>query len=263
MTLATLKMRAFRRAVVPCSVVFGFVSIVLWTVAQVSKPPNSTAGAPTFSDPDQAAQHAIETLGKLMAAAPNASNGFGITLDELPSARLGKPVEAYSVRADELSQFHSGDSAEKLLHDEHVRIYPIVIAGAGRALVRIKHDATGWTPVAWGEEALARNLVNAIGTSTGSPGGSVGPVYIAVEIPSMHLSFIARNPATLRTPLTFRSLNSSAELHVNWAAKGVGVYEMRSDFTAEGQGAASASTVFSNLAPKAKVALQNRMHGPG
>jgi hypothetical protein len=236
---------------------------VVSTVAQVLETPNSaSAGGTVFSDPDQAAQRALLTLGKLIAASPDAGKGFGIKAEELRSARLGKPVEVFAVRADELSKFRQGNDERKLLHDQQERIYPIVIDNKGRALIRIKYISQGWIPVAWGEEALARNLVLTMGSGPSAP-GSGEPRYVAVEIPSMRLSFLAPNPPSNRGKMSFKSLNSLSELKANQAARGVGVFETKPDFTAEGQGMESAATVFASLAKKAQVVLKNRRNGPG
>lgn len=215
-----------------------------------------------FSNSDQAAQSALVTLGKLIAASPDGGIGFGITVEELQSARLGRPVEVFSVRADELSKFRKGDDERKLLHDQQERIYPIVIDSQGRALIRIKHVSRGWVPVAWGEEALARNLVRTMGNGPSAP-GSEEPTYVAVEIPSMRLSFLTSNAAPDRNKMSFKSLNSLSELKANQAVQGVRVFETAADFSAEGQGTETAATVFSSLATKAQVVLQNRRSGPG
>jgi hypothetical protein len=191
---------------------------------------------------------------------------FGLqSFEEVSELRLGDAVPIYYVRADQLKEYQPGTDAGKLMISANRRLYPVLVNGQGKLLITIEKAETGWRMVSFGQADVAPALTKikrdkVARTKTG-PGASESN-YFVVQIPSMHLNFLAYAPAPgpggsgeSKRQVTLTPLSSSEQLSKSVGFQNSEFLTLNPTFNAEKQGGRSANDVFKTLSPNAATAM--------
>jgi hypothetical protein len=192
---------------------------------------------------------------------------FGLeSFDEASKLQLGNPVPLYYVRADQLKEYQPGTDAGKLMINANRRLYPVVVDGIGRLLITIEKAGDAWRMVSFGQQDIAPTLTkikhDKLRRTASGPGAS-DTNYFAVQIPSMHLNFLAYAAAPgpggsedSKRQVTLIPLVSGTQLSANIGFQNSQFLIVHPSFNAEKQGSRAANEVFKTLAPNADAAMK-------
>ena len=212
---------------------------------------------------DETAQNGLSGIRSLI----NEKNfkTFGLQApEEAAQLELGNPVPLYYVRADQLKDYQPGSDAGRLMVNANRRLYPVLLKNEGKLLITVERTATDWRMVSFGQADIAPALTkikrDKVARTTVGPGSS-GANYFVVQIPSMHLNFLAFAP----TPGPGGSEQSKRQVVLtplspgDQLAKSIGFQNskylaLNPSFSSEKQGSRSANDVFKALAPNAAAA---------
>jgi hypothetical protein len=229
-----------------------------------------------FSDPQTAADDALDTLKKMVDESNYQSFGFE-NAAEVKQAVLGEPAQLFVIQNDKLAKYKPGSNVQPLLEDVHRMIYPVIVNGHGRTLVTIVQNGQEWTLAKYGDQNVAENLArirNDKIAKAGSGPGSSPSNYYDIRIQTLQIDFLATNQQRrgpsgnneiLLTPLSDTALpiptrgtetsisgssNGGSPLHQDTAFM---MYLRKNPkFTPEGGSAKPATDVLGALAPAAR-----------
>lgn len=216
---------------------------------------------------DPAAAAADEGL-RMMRAAITTDNfkQFGFeSLEEVKRAQIGIGVPLFYVRADDLKSYAPGTDAGRLMKPTARRLYPITVDGQGKLIMTIEYDGSQWKLVDFGQQDIAAQLgkvkQDTLRHSRG-PGAAAGN-YFAVQVPSVHLSFLAFAPppgpggnADTKTQVTVMPLNSLDDMQHSVAFTKSPFLSLNPTFNPTDEGAKSANEVFAAIAPQVSIVTQ-------
>jgi hypothetical protein len=107
------------------------------------------------------AEKALKQLRELATKENFKSMGFE-SLEELPTAELGRPLPVLIVRLDELREYKPGGDAYKLLHPLPKVVYGVNVRGEPRCGVEVQKRDGKWEASALGIAGPARQYVQAV-----------------------------------------------------------------------------------------------------
>jgi hypothetical protein len=190
---------------------------------------------------------------------------FGLqSSEEAAQLELGNPVPLYYVRADQLKEYQPGSDAGRLMVNANRRLYPVLLKNEGKLLITVEKTATGWRMVSFGQADIAPALTKIkrekVARTTLGPGSSSAN-YFVVQIPSMHLNFLAYAPAPgpggseeSKRQVVLTPLASSDQLAKSIGFQNSKFLALNPSFSSEKQGSRNANEVFKALAPNAVAA---------
>lgn len=170
---------------------------------------------------------------------------------EVSKLALGRPLEVFYVSDDELTEFGSQMKLRDLIRRSHTRMYPVVVAGQGRAIIRVTKYDTGWTFDSIGEWDVARNLIR-LQERTHGDSESTTASQIAIDVPSMNLCFAVRGKSSFDEDLRLTPLNDRSPLSAIEESSKSNFLAEHPDFDASAQGEANGRTVFTALSVAAR-----------
>lgn len=234
---------------------------------QPATAPKTKVSAGTSSADVTAAAGAREGLRMLKASITKDNyKQFGFdSYDQVTRATLGDGVSLFYVRADQLKDYVPGTDAGKLMIPTNRRLYPVLADGIGRLVMTIEYSDNQWKLVGFGQQDIASPLSkikqDEIRHSNG-PGASAKN-YFVVQIPSMHLSFLAHSPPPgpgggeqSKSQVTLVPLDSSDSMSHSVGFKGTNFLQVNPKFNPAVEGTKSANDVFKALAPQAVAAMK-------
>ena len=74
-------------------------------------------------------------------------------LEELDSATVGTPIEAYDFTAQAVEDYHPGQRLARLIIPAHRWEVPVLVNGEGRTLISVAYEDGQWHPVGIGGAA--------------------------------------------------------------------------------------------------------------
>lgn len=213
---------------------------------------------------DETAQQALATLRSLIN--PGNFKQFGLqSVDEAQRLTLETPLPLFYVRSDQLKDYKPGTDAGKLMINARRLLYPVALNGTGRIVITIEDRDGEWRLVSFGQQEIAPALTqiknHKVDQLKTGP-GAFEQNYFAVQVPSMHLSFLAYAPSPgpggnedLKRQVTLTPLTTSVDMAKSVGFSNSNFLVNNPKFSAEKEGAKSANEVFKVLAPNAgKVA---------
>ena len=214
---------------------------------------------------DETARNGLASLRSLI----NQTNFKQFGLDsfaQVSKMDLGEPVPVYYVRADQLKDYKPGTDAGRLMISANRRLYPVVIDGVGKLLITIEKTENGWRMVGFGQEDIAPALTkikrHKVERTAVGPGASEAD-YFAVQIPSMHLNFLAYSPAPgpggseeTKRQVMLTPLASTSQLAKSLGFKNSQYLTLNPSFNADKEGTRKANEVFKTLAKNADAAMK-------
>jgi hypothetical protein len=191
---------------------------------------------------------------------------FGFTsLQEAARATVGDGVPLYYVRADQLKAYTPGVDAGTLMIPTYRRLFPIIVDGIGKLVMTLEFKAGHWQLVDFGEQEIASSLsrLKEHSTRQKSGPGSAQQNYFAVQIPAMHLSFLAFSPPQGpgggledKRQVTLTPLSSTENMKHSIGFTNSEFLVSNPHFTDLLGGTKSANDVFAAIAPNAGSAMQ-------
>jgi hypothetical protein len=132
------------------------------------------------------AEKALKQLRELATKENFKSLGFD-SLEELPSAELGRPLPVLMVRLDELREYKPKGDAYKLLHPIPKVVYGVNVKGEPRCGVEVqKHDGK-WEASAIGIAGPARQYVQAVKRQAEKDRGTV---FFLVKVLALNETYL-------------------------------------------------------------------------
>ncbi len=140
------------------------------------RPPSGQSNSPTgaFSSADGAARDALVIMKNEVSADPVS---LGLDPAEMNRVELGKPEKVFTIPVQKLADYKPGSDVQAILEDTHRMVYPVMLAGRGRALITVEQTPQGWQMVGFGQGKLAKNLVDAQSETTSSAKAQVDSTF--------------------------------------------------------------------------------------
>ncbi len=133
------------------------------------------------------AEKALKQLQKLTKKENFKSLGFD-SLEEVPTAELGKALPVLIVRLDELRAYKEKGDAYKLLHPLPKVVYGVTVKGEPRCGLEVQKRDGKWEVSALGIAGPAREFIQAI-TKQGEK--DKARAYFLVKIPALQHNYLA------------------------------------------------------------------------
>jgi len=213
---------------------------------------------------DDTARGGLDSLRSLIKDAN--FKDFGLeSVSDVSEFQLGDPVPIFYVRADQLKDYKPGTDAGHLMVNANRRLYPVLVRGVGKLLITIEKTSNGWRMVSFGQADVAPALTkirhDKVARTSGGPGASEAN-YFVVQIPAMHLNFLAYALAPgpsgseeSKRQVILTPLSSSDQLSKSIGFQNSKFLSLNPSFSAEKQGSRNANEVFKTLAPNADAAM--------
>jgi hypothetical protein len=183
---------------------------------------------------------------------PENYESYGLkSYGEVRRLTLGRPVELSYVSDDELTEFGSEMTLQKLIKQSQTRMYPVLTDGEGRVLIRVSKYDKGWRFDSFGENDVARNLVR-LEQRTSEKNDLGGVPQMAVDVLSMNLCFAAIGKSSSDESLRLVPLNDRKLLEYSGGFDTSDFLHKHPSFNAEPYGEANAREVFDALSLNAK-----------
>jgi len=132
------------------------------------------------------AEKALKQLRELATKENFKSLGFD-SLEELPSAELGRPLPVLIVRLDELREYKPKGDAYKLLHPIPKVVYGVNVKGEPRCGVEVQKRDGKWEASAIGIAGPARQYVQAVKKQTEKDRGTV---FFLVKVLALNETYL-------------------------------------------------------------------------
>jgi hypothetical protein len=195
------------------------------------------------------AKFGLTVLAK--SVTPENYQEYGLkSYDEMTRVTLGAPVDVSYVSDDELTEFGSHMKLHNLITETQSRMYPVMVDGEGRVLIRVSKYPTGWNFDSLGEEDIARNLARLQHRRRGGDPAEVP--QLAVDVPSMHLCFAAIGKSTSDESLRLTPLNDSYLVSASGGFDRSKFLTKHPGFASESRNEVDAREVFDALSIEAK-----------
>ncbi len=133
------------------------------------------------------AERALKQLRELATKENFKSLGFE-SLEELPSAELGRPLPVLIVRLDELREYKPKGDAYKLLHPLPKVLYGVNVKGEPRCGVEVQKRDGKWEVSALGIAGPARQYVQAVKKQAEKDRGTV---FFLVKVLALNETYLA------------------------------------------------------------------------
>src|ERR1700733_276460 len=226
-------------------------------------PKSASRSSKADQSADQAADFALGMLRRSITSTNYAQFGFA-NVEEVQHMTLGSGVPLFYVRADQLSKYTPGSDPGSLMIPTQRRLYPVLVNGSGRLIITLENQNGQWKLVSFGQQAIADQLSKIKhdkASHSRGPGGSEDN-YFALQIPSMHLNFLAYSPAPglggateTKQHVNLLALDSPASMQHSIGFQNTDFLAKNPAFTPEKEGTKSATDVFTALAPQASSAM--------
>jgi hypothetical protein len=132
------------------------------------------------------AEKALKQLRELATKENFKSLGFE-SLEELPSAELGRPLPVLIVRLDELREYKPKGDAYKLLHPIPKVVYGVNVKGEPRCGVEVQKRGGKWEASALGIAGPARQYVQAVKKQAEKDRGTV---FFLVKVLALNETYL-------------------------------------------------------------------------
>ena len=132
------------------------------------------------------AEKALKQLRELATKENFKSLGFD-SLEELPSAELGRPLPVLIVRLDELREYKPKGDAYKLLHPIPKVVYGVNVKGEPRCGVEVQKRDGKWEASAIGIAGPARQYVQAVKRQAEKDRGTV---FFLVKVLALNETYL-------------------------------------------------------------------------
>ncbi|HZY85598.1 MAG TPA: hypothetical protein VFE78_12260 [Gemmataceae bacterium] len=132
------------------------------------------------------AEKALKQLRELATKENFKSLGFD-SLEELPSAELGRPLPVLMVRLDELREYKPKGDAYKLLHPIPKVVYGVNVKGEPRCGVEVQKRDGKWEASAIGIAGPARQYVQAVKRQAEKDRGTV---FFLVKVLALNETYL-------------------------------------------------------------------------
>jgi hypothetical protein len=132
------------------------------------------------------AEKALKQLRELATKENVKSMGFD-SLEELPSAELGRPLPVLIVRLDELREYKPKGDAYKLLHPIPKVVYGVNVKGEPRCGVEVQKRDGKWEASALGIAGPARQYVRAVKKQAEKDRGTV---FFLVKVLALNETYL-------------------------------------------------------------------------
>jgi hypothetical protein len=133
------------------------------------------------------AERALKQLRELATKENFKSLGFE-SLEELPSAELGRPLPVLIVRLDELREYKPKGDAYKLLHPIPKVVYGVNVKGEPRCGLEVQKRDGKWEVSALGIAGPARQYVQAVKKQAEKDRGTV---FFLVKVLALNETYLA------------------------------------------------------------------------
>jgi hypothetical protein len=193
-------------------------------------------------DADAEALRGLSILKQLITAENCKQYGFN-SMNEVSLVQLGTGIDVFYVFNDDLKEFQTTTNLGKVIKPSETRIYPVTVNGEGRILITVSLRNGKWRTAKFGRPDLALNLAKREADQKAFK--LVGSNEYELEIPAMHLSFVAVGRPDVATSILLSPLNHFTMMAVNPGLKNVPPFAAVS-------GIKSAREVFGALAENAK-----------
>ena len=132
------------------------------------------------------ADKALKQLRDLATKENFKSLGFD-SLEEVPSAELGKPLPVLMVRLDELREYKAKDDPYKLLHPLPKVVYGVNVKGDPRCGLEVAKRDDRWEVSALGMAGPARQYVQALKKQAEKDQATV---FFIIKVPALNETYL-------------------------------------------------------------------------
>jgi hypothetical protein len=132
------------------------------------------------------AEKALRQLRDLATKDNFKSLGFD-SLDEVPSAELGRPLPVLLVRLDELREYKAKDDPYKLLHPLPKVVYGVNVKGDPRCGLEVEKRDDKWDVSAIGIAGPARQYVQALKKQAEKDQATV---FFLIKVPALNETYL-------------------------------------------------------------------------
>ncbi len=164
------------------------LGLLLPLVAADAQAPSVRVPKETLEGATRAAREALGTFTRLVTARNARDMGFE-TPEEVRSATVGTPLPEFLIRLDELQRFEAGADPGRLLHENGLFLFPVLVGENVRSSLSIRHDQGAFKAVAFGAPAFIRKAGEVVARIPG--GADAHARAVLVRVPALNVFFVA------------------------------------------------------------------------
>jgi hypothetical protein len=137
---------------------------------------------------NEAAKKALRASAALVTKENFKAMGFD-NPDQVRTARVGTPVEQFTIGLDDLQRYEPGADLSGLLHRTERLTYPVLVQGRTRSSLTLRRQDNRWEVESFGSPNYARLLNELRGRLVAESNRS--PLeYFEVRVPALNVAFL-------------------------------------------------------------------------